>query len=87
LSQVSFYLLMVGILFILFFYLNIPFDPLKVLYGSMYEWQFLPWFQEVKNNLDAGIYPFFSFEVIFGQDILAESQQARLHIQEIIIVT
>ena len=70
---------MVGILFILFFYLNIPFDPLKVLYGITYEFQFLPWLQEVKNNLDAGIYPFFSFEVNFGQDILAESQQAAAH--------
>ena len=70
---------MVVIFFILFVYLNIPFDPLKVLYGSNYEWQFLPWLQEVKNNLDAGIYPFFSFEVNFGQDVLAESQQAAAH--------
>ena len=59
--------------------LQTPLSPFKVLYGSNHEIQFLPWLQELNANLQQRIYPFFSFEINFGQDILAESQQAAAH--------
>ena len=67
------------ILFIFLVVLKIPLILSRFFMVAIMRYNFYPGY-ELNTNLQRGIYPFFSFEINFGQDIL-QSPNKQQHIQ------